>query len=248
MVDMKIIKVLTFLLYLAAQSSQASIKIERAKALTSFIKEEFQLELSNNQIELRFNFESTSKLPSAFAKWITPLKVAQVSFSPSFFNLDNLDELSFGLITCHELGHFLGGKPYVSAPKPVGIFRIKNSYPNMSAEGQADFFASASCFKRIKKFLNSDSDSGSDLISIQKTLDTYREILKTVEIDHDYVDATDISFGVALRTIKKPGKYPSLTCRAQTLRQGLSCQEFLPSGNCTNIVELRPSCWFIPKD
>jgi hypothetical protein len=243
---MKIIKILTFLLLIAAQSSQASIKIERAKALASFIKEEFQLELSNSNIELHFNFESTSKLPSAFAKWITPLEVAQVSFSPSFFNLDNLDELSFGLITCHELGHFLGGKPYVSAPKPVGIFRIKNSYPNMSAEGQADFFAVASCFKRIKKFLN--SDTGSDLISIQRTLDTYREILKTVEIDHDYVDATDISFEVALSTIKKPGKYPSLTCRSQTLRQGLSCQEFLPSGNCTNTLELRPSCWFIPKN
>ena len=231
-------------LLFGSSSLLASVEVERAHVIIAHIKSEFEAELLEKRIDLRFNLNSTSKLPSAFAKWITPLEVAQISFSPSFFKLKKLDELSLGLITCHELGHFLGGKPYVSAPKPVGIFSIKNSYPNMSAEGQADFFATASCFKRIKKFLNSDSSS--NITGIQNTLDTYREILKSANINQPHVAATDIAFETTISTIKNPGQYPSLTCRAQTLRQGLSCQEFLSSGSCTNTEELRPACWFIP--
>jgi hypothetical protein len=41
----------------------------------------------------------------------------------------------FALVACHELGHLLGGLP--------------QSTPGMSSEGQADYFATAKCLRRV---------------------------------------------------------------------------------------------------
>lgn len=50
---------------------------------------------------------------------------------------------SFALIICHEIGHLVGGLPTV-----VPEWYNSNFKPKNSAEGQADYFASAKCMKK----------------------------------------------------------------------------------------------------
>ena len=49
---------------------------------------------------------------------------------------------SYALVTCHEMGHHLGGAPHKVSERK-GIF-IKKWYSN---EGQADYYATAKCFR-----------------------------------------------------------------------------------------------------
>src|SRR5690606_4595293 len=49
---------------------------------------------------------------------------------------------AIGLIICHELGHFYGG-----SPKKLRGRSTKRSWS--SAEGQADYFATAHCMKKL---------------------------------------------------------------------------------------------------
>lgn len=47
---------------------------------------------------------------------------------------------AFAMVACHEIGHHIGGAPYI---KIRGSLKLK-----MSNEGQSDYFATLKCFKR----------------------------------------------------------------------------------------------------
>lgn len=59
---------------------------------------------------------------------------------------DILTQDGLALILCHEVGHFLGG-----SPKKLRGRSTKKSWS--SAEGQADYFATAQCLKKVFKKL-----------------------------------------------------------------------------------------------
>lgn len=258
---MKIFISLLFLtLFLGPLSVKAAVEIKTAKILLEEILLELNPAIQEQGLQIELNYDSKAKIPSAFAKWISPKKIGQITFNESFFALNSLSQASLGLILCHEVGHFLGGRPFVTAPKPQGIFNFGNKFPNMSAEGQADFFATAYCLPRIKKLLKLEHNTPSlleiqncegslecqeDLNIIGQTVSTYAEIMAFLNIVTVPTESTDYSHDRPDETIKNPGAYPSLSCRAETLRSGLSCQDFEEEGNCSNLLELRPKCWFV---
>ena len=80
-----------------------------------------------------------------FAGWLYPTadtamarrwETAQVLIYRGMAHRREIDKDALALIVCHELGHLYGGKPL----KPTGKY--------ISAEGQADYFATRYCLKR----------------------------------------------------------------------------------------------------
>jgi hypothetical protein len=155
------------------------------------------------------------------------------------------------LILCHELGHFIGGLP----KKLKGNSEIPSW---SSAEGQADYFSTAVCFKNyerqntpakvsleVQNICAGDQDclrisqASQELMSIWAKLKASSKIPNLLERDLSFVAQTNLN-------------YPSLQCRLDTMVNGARCShlsdEYLKK---TEIVcheeseqTLRPNCWF----
>lgn len=142
------------------------------------------------------------------------------------------------MMVCHELGHFLGGEPLIRAPKPQGIHHFRNKYPNMSAEGQADYFATYSCLPR---YIHGFSTEGvaentqwqeycfekdifclETLSAIDQTLKVYRDILISVDQDPGAIDILKFPNYRSDRTLDAAGEYPSMNCRARIMIAGFN--------------------------
>jgi hypothetical protein len=72
---------------------------------------------------------------------------------------DTISEDGFALVVCHEIGHHIGG-----APKKAGLW----SNPWASNEGQADYFATLKCLRRL--WNNDDSSAVIASINVPQTL------------------------------------------------------------------------------
>lgn len=131
----------------------------------------------------------------------------------------------------------------------MGIFTFSNPFEAMSAEGQSDFFVTASCFPMIRdllEFYSADIPKDSDLENycIGKESGCYNSFLASVsglrvlvEILHELGPDQDFEPLHSAperpsRLINKPGEYPSMQCRMDTLKYGLEAN---PE---------RPECWF----
>jgi len=106
-------------------------------------------------------------------------------------------------IACHEVGHHLGGFPYYAGS-------------SMSVEGQADYFATGSCMKKL----------GLSTLSASLTLST---ALARLTGDRRPSRSTRDS-SVVSRTYPN---HPRAQCRLDTFDRGTTRAE-------------RPRCWFSP--
>lgn len=166
------------------------------------------------------------------------------------------------LILCHEIGHFLGGEP----KKPRGRSSIKSW---SSAEGQADYYANATCMKKVltkeideKKLDINDSKHLEDINQIcnsklcQKIalasinvamvyaqIDLFRNELSLIYPDHTTVYHTLYS-------------HPNPQCRLDTFMAALQCEDSEKlefkindpiSGACKDPTFRRPRCWYYPE-
>lgn len=184
----------------------------------------------------------------------------------------SVPEDTFALVVCHELGHLLGGAPFVPGS-------------NMSAEGQADFWATSVCLKKYFK------DSPKTIVM--------KEGFTKSKCDSQYVDdpeAQNICYRTALAassmgelisglsktatpdlnkkdlsqiTSTKP-RYPEAQCRVDTYIAGSLCNlgetsfafeekllsnKLITDFRCNEVVdgqitaqEKRPKCWFNEKN
>ena len=135
----------------------------------------------------------------------------------------------FALTICHELGHHLGGHPKI----------VGNAWS--SVEGQADYFATSKCLRKVFRF--------DDNISIIKKLKAPKIVLKACKTSH--VNAEDVALCVRLsmagksssdlysdlghygltsftspdpRIVKNTKQdHPNAQCRLDTLFQGSLC-------------------------
>lgn len=122
---------------------------------------------------------------------------------------------SLRFLSCHELGHIIGGTPYKVGKYP-------NQYKNMqiSMEGQSDYFAGSTCLKKISpnpiedavEFFRNMADSLKDVVGENNSFYAPPQ----VGIDDN---------------IFYEGEYPSFQCRLNTVIAGIYNQE-------------RPSCWY----
>ncbi len=148
------------------------------------------------------------------------------------------------VILCHELGHIAGGAPFMSF--------IGHSPNVFSAEGQADFFATASCLPAI--FARDDNRQyveqlkGQPDVAVLCTQHDEQErglcarvmmaSLRFIQFIHLTPNMEKIPFskedqgplptllGKDLRVVPKTllREYPSTQCRLQTMVAGFQCQ------------------------
>ncbi|MFL5815422.1 MAG: hypothetical protein ACJ763_17740 [Bdellovibrionia bacterium] len=154
-----------------------------------------------------------------------------------------LDTLA--LITCHEIGHRIGGSPRQDAPLPEWS----------SSEGQADYFAASQCLK--KYFSGQDSAQAVSKMSVDPGVSTRcksahtdsQEAAVCVRIAlsaKSFIQVTealttephDVAFSTPdMTTVQSTLKntYPSPQCRLDT---------FVAGALSNRSEDARPACWF----
>ncbi|MDD0851518.1 hypothetical protein HBN50_00360 [Halobacteriovorax sp. GB3] len=140
-------------------------------------------------------------------------------------------EDSFKLVLCHEIGHLIGGAP---TWKP---------FSQASSEGQADYFSTMKCFKRLEKHSNNKAIiEGFDIPSLGKDkckavyknkADYFlclRQIKAIEEISYTFADLSGLSTRPQLDTPDPYVRmfilfndYPNPQCRVDTLFAGTLC-------------------------
>ncbi len=179
---------------------------------------------------------------------------------------------SLRMIICHELGHLFGGAPRKNIPPewegPIGPDGL--SY--MSSEGQADYYASTSCFKRMldlerpfKKMEKSDLKRIGPVLEGKckmtagfkgQELETcYRSALAGLDflrLAFDFpISCEEQDTNVSETLIRDT--YPDRQCRLDTIINGTLCSEKTPlsmdpseteKNTCAAEYAKRPKCWF----
>lgn len=192
-----------------------------------------------------------------FSAWATEnsdLNTYQINFWGGYARIPDMTRGSFALTACHEVGHILGEAPY----------HLTDTLKNMSAEGQADFFAAAYCLKRYYLTYGIDNDV--------EDLNPYAASKCFERFGTESLEANELEFELCLQVAKagqdlsqvlgflspnqqahyhtpSPLKveqtnyngYPDLQCRLDTYLAGALRPSTLSK---TESGELRPSCWF----
>lgn len=187
------------------------------------------------------------------------------------FRFETITPDAFLLVTCHEVGHLIGGAPTY---KP---------FNNASSEGQADYFSTAKCFRRAIRGENHSKFISKDLLSplaikecslsFKESSESYNICLRTsVAIKAMAKTMKAISDIKVLPVIETPDPYermfiifngyPNPQCRVDTLFAGSLCNvseedendfslKLYNKGNCSvdggDIRGLRPKCWYVPR-
>lgn len=192
-----------------------------------------------------------------------------VIINTGLLNSIRLTPDSFRMIICHELGHLFGGAPRKNVPPewdgPVG----SDGMSLMSSEGQADYYASSACFKRMltleKQSPKIDlkragpvlknkcqviaKKNGTDLEACLRSalggLD-FLNLVRDFPISCEHEDKS-----IAPQIVRN--SYPERQCRLDTIINGTLCSEVLPlslhpfddsKNTCVSSYALRPKCWF----
>lgn len=143
----------------------------------------------------------------------------------------------FQLVVCHELGHLLGGFPFYTNE-------------DLAAEGQADYWATQACAKRVWK--GNGTAAKTRALAASQSLGN---LLATLE-GSQYPSPTrkDLS-----RVIYTQDTHPKAQCRLDTYLAGVGCNQVFPltaypknqfeaySVSCMPPQNAsRPRCWFAP--
>lgn len=184
-----------------------------------------------------------------------------------------MNDDAFTLITCHEIGHHIGG-----LPKKWGI---GGEFYWSTTEGQADYFAALKCFRQFaetvggnQKFLDVEKDELLDTQMKKRCQQTHptREAqaicLRTARAgivmarfisDYRDRDLTELTPHVPDSTLvdKTQDQHPEPQCRLDTYINGALCpqnhwelldgQALNRAACATTEIGGRPRCWFNPK-
>lgn len=144
----------------------------------------------------------------------------------------------FMTVVCHEMGHLLGGFPFYSNE-------------DLAAEGQADFWATQACAKRV--WGGGGPAVKARAVAASRSISN---LLATLEgSSYPSPDRKDPS--VVLYT---QDTHPRAQCRLDTYLAGIACNQVFPldaypktqfqaySTSCLGLQKgARPRCWFAPK-
>ena len=226
------------------------------------------VDLHTHEVEAkgsRFEIVLTDKdkIPQALSRK-TSEGVWQIEIYQSMLDLKSQSIQTLGMMLCHEVGHFLGGEPYVIGRQLTPAVR-QRAPKQMSCEGEADYFSTATCFRKLAElvselktksaveselsnecFLSFHTQSDREIclsgLKIARDLATvYQEVLTVMGFPTTFQNRFDST--ITDRTLNYVGEYPSLECRYQTLVHGLLCAE-KEEGECLDPRWMRPLCWF----
>ena len=170
----------------------------------------------------------------------------------------------FFAFACHELGHLIGGAPFVEAGNLNSL--------RGSVEGQADYFTSLKCLPRLFQQKNWPTElSPPDIVKkycqIHNRSERQTSCVKTIMASLDFVRFIEQDIGTSVLAQldqKDPIEVPTRTlinypktiqCRLDTLLAGALCQadpseatdDLNPNiGACSHGIGARPRCWFKP--
>lgn len=187
---------------------------------------------------------------SAWAKYDEQSNTYQTNFWGGFARLPDMTKRAFVFTACHEVGHLLGETPRISI----------EGMTKMSAEGQADFFAANSCFKKFitkhpsyfSKEIELDpyaaslcqdkfqDDSKNHKLCLE-TMQVARDF--TIAINHLNLDMTpDFHTPDNLVVTETKESYPSLQCRMDIIVNSAQ-MPYVDGAITAKSLENRLSCW-----
>lgn len=223
------------------------------------VKKAFLNELVATQESIEFEWADQSITSAAAVSHSHPRKLY---VSKSLLAIELLKKEHLYNLFCHELGHVLGGAPFVE--------EFPGDNRKISTEGQADYFAAAKCMKRLIKEKDYDYfyipvdalenlvDRGCETRQCHLIAYFSYEALQTIGKmdDHDFghFDGTIVDYTYPYKN--------SAQCRLDTFIAGAICPVD-ENRNFTNISQeenachwrsfdtyftlgARPSCWFRP--
>lgn len=177
--------------------------------------------------------------------------------------------LTYGTLAmtlCHELGHIFGGSPRRPPPPEWDGPVDANGDLRLSAEGQADYYSTASCFRQLLKG-EDHRDHLKDQVISPRLLEKCKEswplhsenyficlraglaaldflnLTKDFDISLEREDTSEVT-----KTIR--GSYPPRQCRLDTMVAGALCKADSPLywkdllSPCVDNLGKRPACWF----
>lgn len=241
----------------------ASLSEEQAETLVHHTIAEFADEIVATHhlpIDIRFNW--ANDIFQALGGRLE--NVVRFEFFGGLLN-GEMDADTFSVVLCHEIGHVLGGAPE-TRPYP---------YPMNSVEGQADYFATSKCLRRVFAsagniaFIHDENipesvrqpcadafDANDEALCVRSLLSvlrSFRLMYSDSSLGFDAVDAHE-----APSTLMG---YPTVQCRLDTLKAGAVCTKSAwesfsfvdpiagacqENGSPDQFAGARPRCWFKP--
>ncbi|MDP7321620.1 MAG: hypothetical protein QF441_13495 [Bacteriovoracaceae bacterium] len=270
-----------FFLLSLAQVSHASflpennLRIEKSKTLDSDeeIKQRFmplattiaslyQEQIAAQQATLQIKFDLKSSKVNAYATRKGPdQKLWQVVFLGGMLRHKNISNNIFISIMCHELGHHLSGGPFK-----------KSSW--VSVEGQADYFTTQNCLKKVLQHTNLIEISNQTHRFVEnKCQQEYSNLVDQQYCINTSLVAQDVAdFIIKLRQTRRGRRektpkiehrdktivhslkedHPKAQCRLDTMFEGALCNKDYSWSmhNCPFTKQFyrgsRPQCWYYP--
>lgn len=259
--------IVQIILLALASATQAKVSKKEILAAWDNITEVYSHEISEKGFQFKVVF--TDKSDTGVAS-INPRLGPTLYIANRLLKLKPLNQNHMYKVLCHELGHVLGGAPYIEV-------NLDDS-SEMSTEGQADYFAASKCLKRIfanqienEKYVTSQISS-SQLKRIKKWDCLSAQCQRIAHVSYQVFKILSPKQFVSLRRIVLPEVeltrlemyHPSSQCRLETMIRGALCPipahiPFAPynqaKGSChrdqieeSHIHGARPRCWFNPFD
>jgi len=221
---------------------------------------------SGRKLELNWRWDSDLNVASADSDG----KTLKIIVHKGMLSSPRLSADSFRFVLCHEIGHLLGGAPRRSPPMEWNGSTAPDGQLWVSSEGQADYYASLSCFRRMiqgqnhRQALDNAStghlaptqpcnriwgqDTEGSLICQRTSLGGWGmlQLVKDFAISFQTPDTS-----ITPKIIRDA--YPPRQCRLDTILAGALCKsepllelDFNHHGanDCADPAARRPTCWY----
>ncbi len=233
--------------------AQASVSLREFKSLVEIFHKEYDQELASQKSVFKVNHTAPGanpdmwwNLPNVHASYSSHtengIRTHFIFLFGGYAKIEGMTIEGIANTLCHELGHGIGGAP----------FKDKVESYLVSTEGQADYYATKVCLKRILKHLpvkrtpapldgfvdakcRQYSKTPAELQMCYRSFETLENERLFFRIEEDgkdtFYDRPDLSVVAKVNTA--PDFYPDGQCRLDTMVNGVLGLE-------------RPKCWYKP--
>lgn len=194
----------------------------------------------------------------------------KVVLDKGLMNSPRLTPDGLRMVICHELGHLFGGAPRRNIPMEWDGPIADDGRSMMSSEGQADYYASMVCFRKMLE-IESDEGPKPDFSRVGPRLkskcedlagfkgEELKACLRAGLAGEDFLKLV-FEFPISceqqddeISPVLIRDSYPGRQCRLDTIVSGALCSEPQPlvlefnemrMSGCGQEYALRPGCWY----